>query len=94
MSQFAISAYQQFWRKQRRPVPGNPASDRILHGPGCHRHNTVCVTPGGKPKSRLSVSSEDALFGLLILACVFSGRAESVNAFTRELRNRCTAQVF
>ncbi len=43
MSQFAISAYQQFWRKQRRPVPGNPASDRILHGPGCHRHNRVCA---------------------------------------------------
>jgi hypothetical protein len=43
MSQFAISARQQFGRKQRRPVPGNPASDRILRGPGCHRHNRVCA---------------------------------------------------
>jgi hypothetical protein len=43
MSQFAISACQQFWRKQRRPIPGNPASDRILRGPGFHRHNRVCA---------------------------------------------------
>lgn len=51
------------------------------------------VTTKFASKCRLSASSEDALFGLLILASVFSGRAESVNAFTRELRTRCTGQV-
>jgi hypothetical protein len=43
MPQFAIAACQQFWRKQRRPLQGNSASDRILREPGCHRHNRVCA---------------------------------------------------
>ena len=37
---------------------------------------------------RLSPFAEDTLFGLLILACVFSGQADSVEAVSNELRQR------
>jgi transposase InsO family protein len=32
-----------FGRKQRRPLQGNPASDRIPRGPGCNRHSRICA---------------------------------------------------
>ncbi len=31
------------WRRQRRPIPGNPASDRMRRGPDCNRHSRVCA---------------------------------------------------
>jgi sugar (pentulose or hexulose) kinase len=37
---------------------------------------------------RIAPFSEDTLFGLLILACVFSGEAESVEEISRELRSQ------
>ncbi len=40
---------------------------------------------------RLTPFEEDTLFGLMILASVFSGRAESVEALTPQLRTRFTA---
>ena len=41
MSQVAIAP--RFRRKQRRPLQGNSASDRILRGPDCNRHSRVCA---------------------------------------------------
>jgi hypothetical protein len=32
-----------FSAEQRRPLHGNPASDRILRGPDCNRHSRVCA---------------------------------------------------
>jgi hypothetical protein len=32
-----------FWNKAKVPLQGNPASDRILHGPDCNRHSRVCT---------------------------------------------------
>jgi hypothetical protein len=45
MSRFALAAFQRrsFGRRQRRPSQGNPASDRMLRGPGCNRHSRVCA---------------------------------------------------
>jgi hypothetical protein len=42
MSRFTMTRAQ-FWRKQRRPLQGKPASDRIPRGPDCHRHSRVCA---------------------------------------------------
>jgi hypothetical protein len=60
MSEVAIAAgLQQFSRKQRRPVQGNPASDRIPGGPGCHRHNRICAdasVPAGLPQRFVSMA--------------------------------------
>ena len=45
MLHFAFPACQRrgFGGRQRRPLQGNPASDRMLRGPGCHRHSRVCA---------------------------------------------------
>jgi len=51
------------------------------------------VTKRFGSKCRPSFSSEDALFGLLVLASVFTGRAKSVKALTEELRANYSAAV-
>jgi len=39
-----LSAGLRKWREAKgRPVQGNSPNDRILRGPGCHRHKRVCV---------------------------------------------------
>ena len=45
MSQITLAACQRrgFGGRQRRPLQGNPASDRMLRGPGCNRHSRVCA---------------------------------------------------
>jgi hypothetical protein len=44
ISQRAIAGWpHRFGRKQRCPLQGNPASDRIPQGPGCNRHSRVCT---------------------------------------------------
>jgi hypothetical protein len=45
MPPFALAACRRrgFGGRQRRPLQGNPASDRMLRGPGCNRHSRVCV---------------------------------------------------
>jgi hypothetical protein len=53
MSKIALApGPQQFRRKQRHPVRGNPASDRIPRGPDCYRHSRVC--PDASVPARLS----------------------------------------
>ena len=45
MLKFTLAACQLcgFGGRQRRPLQGNPASDRMLRGPGCNRHSRVCA---------------------------------------------------
>jgi hypothetical protein len=45
MLKFTLAACQRcgFGGRQRRPLQGNPASDRMLRGPGCNRHSSVCA---------------------------------------------------
>jgi hypothetical protein len=45
MSPFTLAACPRrgFGGRQRRPLQGNPASDRMLRGPGCNRHSRVCA---------------------------------------------------
>jgi len=45
MTPFTVGACQWrgFRRRQRRPLQGNPASDRMRRGPGCNRHSRVCA---------------------------------------------------
>ena len=45
MSQITLAACQRrgCGGRQRRPLQGNPASDRMLRGPGCNRHSSVCA---------------------------------------------------
>ncbi len=57
--QFAIVLFPQsnLWGKQRRPIQGNPASDRMLRGPDCNRHSRVCAdasTRTGLPRRSMS----------------------------------------
>jgi hypothetical protein len=44
LTERALSASLRKWREAKsRPVQGNSPNDRILRGPGCHRHKRVCV---------------------------------------------------
>jgi hypothetical protein len=75
MSQFAIAASSaaQFRRKQRRPVQGNPASDRLLRGPGCNRHSRICADASVRFTGLPRRFHSDGPSG-----CVFGGMAESI----------------
>jgi hypothetical protein len=66
MLQFAFATCQRcgFGGRQRRPLQGNPASDRMLRGPGCNRHSRVCadtsVPFAGLPRRYHSDGHRDA----------------------------------
>ena len=38
-----VCQWRGFGGRQRRPLQGNPASDRMRRGPGCNRHSRVCA---------------------------------------------------
>ena len=66
MLKFSSAACQRysFGGRQRRPLQGNPASDRMLRGPGCNRHSRVCpdtsVPFAGLPRRFYSDGHRDA----------------------------------
>ena len=66
MLKFTLAACQRcaFGGRQRRPLQGNPASDRMLRGPGCNRHSRVCadtsVPFAGLPRRCQSDGHRDA----------------------------------
>jgi hypothetical protein len=40
---FVVCQWRGFGGRQRRPLQGNSASDRMRRGPGCNRHSRVCA---------------------------------------------------